>query len=419
MSNMKDEQQIKCPHCGGIVSINEVLVVQIEERLRSDIDKEKQSYVKEVDLRMAEIKKKEAEVKQLQESMDALLEKRVAETLSKEKAETLKKVREQVEGEKAEEMKIIQEDLKEKEEKLKKANEEALALRKERQKLESDKEEFEISLQRKLDEERGKIKEESSKVVAEQYQYTVAQLKKQLDDATKAKDELARKLEQGSQQLQGEVLELELENILKSEFPIDKIMPVPKGVNGADVVQEVYSRAGRSCGQIVWESKRTKSWKDEWVGKLKDDQRRAKAELAVIVSTVLPKDVDGFKYRDGVWICSTELVIPLAMALRSNLEALAMEKSMSVGKNEKMEVIYAYLTGAGFKQRVEAIVEAFSSMKQDIEKEKLAYQKIWAKREKQIEKVLINTIGLHGDLSGLAPLQEIKMLELGDEEEEV
>jgi hypothetical protein len=255
-----------------------------------------------------------------------------------------------------------------------------LALRKEKNKLEEDKQNFELEKQRQLDEERKKITEEASKKATEEQQYVIAQLKKQLTDATKAKDDLARKLEQGSQQTQGEVLELELEEILRAEFLNDEILPVPKG----------------------------------WIQKLKDDQRTIKADIAVIISTVLPEGIKGFAFRDGVWICDVKLSTALATALRINLESVTREKAMSVGKNEKMEILYAYLTGVEFKQRVEAIVEAFTSMDDGLRKERMAYEKIWSEREKQIKKVISNTVGMYGDLSGLVTLPPIPTLELGE-----
>jgi hypothetical protein len=269
---------------------------------------------------------------------------------------------------------------------------------------------------RQMEEAKRAIVEEATKKAAEEQQYVIAQLKKQLTDATKAKDDLARKLEQGSQQTQGEVLELALEELLKAEFPHDEIVPVPKGVSGADIIQKVKDRSGRECGKIVWESKKTKAWSEGWIQKLKDDQREIKADLAVIVSVVLPEDVKGFVFRDGVWICDIKLAVALATALRINLESLTREKAMSVGKNEKMEVLYNYLTGVEFKQRVEAIVEAFSSMDEGLRKERMAYEKIWSEREKQIKKVMNNTIGMYGDLSGLVTLPQIKRLELGEGE---
>lgn len=313
---------------------------------------------------------------------------------------------------------LLEERLAEKDLKLKEANENELEIRKEKNRLEEERKNFELEKQRQLDEARKVIEEEAGKKAVEAEKYKIAQLEKKISDVSKANDELKRKLEQGSQQTQGEVFELELEEILKSEFPTDEILPVPKGVNGADIIQKVNDRSGRFCGQIVWESKKAKNWVEGWVQKLKDDQRAVKAELAVIVSVVLPQNIETFKYHDGVWVCDIKLAVALATALRTNLEAVNREKEMAIGKNEKMDYIYSYLTGVEFRQKVEAIVEAFSGLKSGLEKEKMAYQKIWAEREKQIQKVINNTVGMYGDLSGLAPIQQIKMLELDEGEED-
>jgi hypothetical protein len=315
---------------------------------------------------------------------------------------------------KKDEKTLLEEQLFEKDKKLQEANQNEIEIRREKIQLEADKKEFELKIQRQLDEERKTIEKEAGEKAAEAEKYKIAQLEKKISDVSKANDELKRKLEQGSQQTQGEVLELELEEMLKAEFPTDEIAPVPKGVNGADIIQKVIDRSGRFCGQIIWESKKTKNWTEGWIAKLKDDQRAVKAELAVIVSAVLPEGVNGFDVRDGVWVCDIKMATALAMVLRKNLEAITAEKAMAVGKDKKMEIIYTYLTGVEFKQRIEAIVEGFSNLKSGLEKEKIAYQKIWAEREKQIEKVINNTVGMYGDLRGLASIQEIKMLELGE-----
>lgn len=208
---------------------------------------------------------------------------------------------------------MLQEQLDEKDAKLLLAKDNELTLRKEKNKLEEDKQNFELEKQRQLDEERKKIFEEAGKKASEEQQYVIAQLKKQLTDATVAKDNLARKLEQSSQQAQGEVLELKLEEILKAEFPYDEIMPVSKGITPVLMfIQKVLDRSDRVCGQIAWEFKKTKTWSESWIQKLKDDQRAIKADLAVIVSAVLPEDVKGFAFRDGVFICDIKLVANLA-----------------------------------------------------------------------------------------------------------
>lgn len=413
MSNK--EQNIKCPKCGESISIDDVLTRQITEEIKNELEVEQKAREQELENKSAELKKKELEIAEAQKSVDNLVAEKVQEKIATEKAEIVRASRLQAVKEKEAEMKILEEQLKEKDQKLSDVNAEALKLRMERQNLEVEKKEFELKIQRQLDEDRKTIEEEAGKKAAEAEQYKIAQLEKKISDANKANDDLKRKLEQGSQQSQGEVLELELEELLKAEFPMDEILPVPKGVNGADIIQKVYDRSGHLCGQIVWESKKTKNWTEGWIVKLKDDQRAIKAELAVIVSSVLPEGVKGFAPRDGVWVCDIKLAVGLALVLRANLEAVNREKAMAVGKDVKMEVIYGYLTGVEFRQRVEAIVEGFSNMKNGLDKEKMAYQKIWAEREKQIQKVINNTIGLYGDLSGLAPLQQIKMLELGEE----
>ena len=379
------------------------------EALKARVDRQKL----ESDKKNFELEK----IKQIEEERKKIEEDAFARAIKQSEISTIK-LKEQlmeVKKEKDVEKKMLEEKLAEKEDKLREASKKELEIRKEKNKLEEEKQSFELEKQRQSDEERKKIFEEAGKKATEEQQYVIAQLKKQLTDATKAKDDLARKLEQGSQQTQGEVLELELEEILKVEFPYDEILPVPKGVSGVDIIQKVLDRSGRLCGQIAWESKKTKTWSEGWVQKLKDDQRVIKADLAVIVSAVLPEDVKGFVFRDGVWICDIKLTIALATALRINLESITREKAMSVGKNEKMEILYAYLTGVEFRQRVEAIVEAFSNMDEGLKKERIAYEKIWSEREKQIKKVITNTVGMYGDLNGLVALPHIKTLELGEE----
>ncbi len=406
------EQKITCPKCGAAISIDEALTHQIEESVRTNFEADHQKKEAEINKKKKELDTQALQLEEDKKSHQIEINKKVAERLATEKVILWKQAQVEAGKEKEAEKKLLEAQLAEKDEKLRKANEQELALRQEKNKLEEDKRNLALEVQRRLDQERGKITEDAKKQASEEQQYQIAQLRKQLSDATKAKDELARKLEQGSQQTQGEVLELELEEVLKTEFPRDEIAPVPKGVKGADVVQKVFDRSGRLCGQIVWESKKTKAWSNGWVQKLKDDQRAIKAELAVIVSIALPDDIKGFAFRDGVWICSVALAPALGSALRVILESVTREKTMSVGKNEKMEVLYTYLTGVEFRQRVEAIVEAFTSMGEGLQKEKLAYEKIWAEREKQIKKVINNTVGMYGDLSGLVTLPTIKTLEL-------
>ncbi len=386
-----DTNKIICPKCGESISIDDVLSHKIEAKYKQEFAE------KEV---------------QLKETLGAQAKKMLAE----QSTEYKKRIKEQLEKDSALEKKQLEEQLAEKDGKLKEARQNELNLIKEKQKLKDEKDSFELEKARQLDEERTKIEEEASKKATEAKQSEIDQLNKKLSDATKAKDELARKLEQGSQQTQGEVQEIALEELLKSEFIYDDISPVPKGINGADVIQTVRTKTGVECGKIIWESKKTKLWTEGWIQKLKDDQRVVRADIAVIVSSVLPAGAKGIIQRDGVWICDIKLAVSIANALRQLLEAVSKEKLMAVGKDEKMEILYSYLTGTAFKQRIETIVETFSSMKSSLDKEKLYFEKSWAEKEKQIQKVIKNTVGIYGDLSGVVQLQKIEALELPEPE---
>jgi hypothetical protein len=215
--------------------------------------------------------------------------------------------------------------------------------------------------------------------------------------------------------LQGEVLEIELETTLRAKFPTDSIEPVPKGEFGGDVVQRVIGSMQQRCGTILWESKRTKTWQDGWLAKLRDDQRAAKAEIAIIVTQVLPKDVETFDLIDGVWVTSRRTMLPVAIALRQSLVELSLARQSGEGQQTKKEMIYQYLTGPRFRLRVEAIVEKFRDMQEDLEKERKTLTKLWAKREEQIRCVVEATAGMYGDLQGIAgkSLQEIEGLDHG------
>jgi hypothetical protein len=227
-------------------------------------------------------------------------------------------------------------------------------------------------------------------------------------------EELRRKSEQGSQQLQGEVMEAELEQVLAERFDHDIITRVQKGEFGGDVLQQVLSPSGIVCGTILWESKRTKNWSESWLAKLRQDQRAAKAEIAVIVSHMLPKGVTNFDLIDGVYVVSPQCIVPVATLLRKALLELTIARQSSEGRETKAALIYEYLTGPRFRQRIQAIVEAFSSMQDDLHAERRAIQKQWAKRETQLDRLMNSTVGMYGDLQGIAgrSLEEIEGLDV-------
>jgi len=287
--------------------------------------------------------------------------------------------------------------------------------------LRREKEEAEMEAQKKLLREEEKIREETKARVEEEHHLKDEEKDKKLNDALKQMEEMKRKMQQGSQQTQGEVLELELENTLKNSFPGDDIKPVAKGIRGADIIQIVRGADGKVYGSIVWEMKNTKNWTEGWVTKLKDDQRTLKANAAVLVSVVLPSEVKNFsayKYND-LWVTERRYIVGLATALRLNLRDVFLAKAASVGKSEKMEVLYGYLSSIEFKQRIEAIVEAFTLLQEDIEKEKRLFAAKWARQEKSIRKVIDQTHGMYGDLQSImgVALPQIKSLQLEDGEE--
>jgi len=388
---------IICPNCQFEIEVTEVLSAQ----LRTQLQKEFEADIRKKEAAIADREKEVTVAKAELATAEQDIGRRVNEQLAKERQqlseEALTKAREQV----TLEIRDKDQQLSEANTKLKAAQDAELTLRKERRELEEQKETLELTLSRRLDEERSKIREGAKKEAAEERELKDAEKDKLISDLTRQIDDLKRKSEQGSQQTQGEVLELSLENLLRQQFPFDEIVPVPKGVFGGDVVHTVRDASGLVCGTILWESKRTKTWSDQWLPKLRDDQRAAKAQLAILVSIELPKDVTTFRHIDGVWVTSYACAISLASALRAGMVEVAAARRAVDGRHDKMEFLYSYLSGPEFRHRVEGIVESFATLKADLEAEKRAMQRIWAKREKQLGRAIDNTTGMYGDLQGI------------------
>jgi hypothetical protein len=280
--------------------------------------------------------------------------------------------------------------------------------------LEQRKKNFELEVQRKMDEERLKIGGEAKKAAEEEYRLKIREREVTIDGMKKTIDELKRKSEQGSMQLQGEAQEVELDDLIKSTFRYDQVSRIGKGKDGADVLQEVCNDSGRSCGSILFESKRTKNWSEGWIEKAKGDRLEAKSDVVVIVTQAMPKDVSRIGLRDGVWVCDLQSAIGLATALREGILRLSEANRALAGKTEKMELVYSYLCSPEFEQRIQCIVDAFTSMRDGLDGEKRAINRIWAQREKEINKVLVNTAGMYGDLKGIIgrSLPMVRTLEL-------
>jgi len=411
------EPSIVCPTCKTEIKLTESLAAPLLESTRQQYEQRLALKESEVSQREAAIRQQRAELDKARESIDE----QVAVKLKAERAgiaaAEAKKAREALADEldRARQEKSASEALlKERDAKLAEARKNELELRQQRQRLEEEREQFELDKQRAIDAERTKIREAALRDADERARLKLAEKDKTIGDLQTKLQEALRKAEQGSQQLQGEVQELELESLLREKFPRDAIEPVPKGEHGGDVLQRVFSASGQRCGTILWESKRTKNWSDGWLPKLREDMRAAGAEVAVVVSQVLPKDTDSFSLIDGVWVTSFACAMPVAVALRHTLIEIAATRTASEGQQTKMEMVYRYLTGPRFRHRVHAIVEKFTDMQADLDKERKTMTRLWAKREEQIRGVIESTAGMYGDLQGIAgrTLQEIEGLTL-------
>lgn len=314
------------------------------------------------------------------------------------------------------EIKDLKDQLAERAKQLDESRKQELDLRKRQRELEERSRNLELEMARRLDEERNKIWQEAASKAAEETQLKLREKDMLLDRMRAQIEDLKKRAEQGPQERQGEAQELELEDQLRTRFPFDQIEPIKKGERGADILQTVQNRLGHACGTILWESKRAKNWSDTWVSKLKDDQRNAQADVAVIATAVLPQGIKHFGQKDGVWVVEYPLAEVLGVALRDMLIQVAGARQSLAGMNEKKDILYNYLSSPQFRQRIEAIIEAFTTMKTDLDAEKRAMERQWAKRQKQIEQVITNTAGMYGDLQGIIgnALPAVKTLELPD-----
>jgi len=382
---------------------------------------EKDKKLSEIQKQELELRKRERQLQEKEESFSKTFEQRENEL--KERFVTERRlIEEKIKKEAAEasclEVTDLKQQLEEKTKRLEETQQQELELRKRQREIEEKEKAFELKMSRQLDVERQQIRNKVTREFEENHRLKDLEKDKQLTGMRQQIEELKRKAEQGSQKLQGEILELELEQLLRDEFCFDEFESIASGIKGADILQTVKTQAGRVCGKILWETKRTKNWSDGWIQKLKDDQRAAKADLAVIVSEVLPQGFHHFRQIETIWVTDIPSAISLALALRTLLIQVARTKEIQTGKEEKKEIVYSYLTGPEFRNRVQAIMEGFIGMKKDLDAEKRAMETIWAKREKQIEKVVLNIAGMHGDLEGIAgtSLPAIKMLQLPVEE---
>lgn len=377
---------INCPYCKKEFELSDAFKHQIEETILAEEREKQKEYID-----------------------------KIAQDI---KLKTEKRVKDEMETQ----LKDTRNENSESKEKINKLSTELLDLTKLLRTLKEKDQQRDLEMQKQLIRERDALQKEIEKNVTEKAGVEIAEMRKQLDDTKKALEDAQRKAAQKSQQLQGEVFELELEAILKNTFHQDEIEPVGKGVSGADIRQLVKSPKGYNCGTILWELKRTKEWSEKWISKLKDDARSEKAMFCVIVSSILPKQAeDGLGIVDGVWLCNPKLIVPLAMILRRNLLDIGYQKAISHNKEEKSEFLYTYITSHEFQQQVESILEVYQQMQEQIQKERLSFERSWKQRETQVQKILLGTANIIGSMQGVvgASMPPIKGLELPQLDEEI
>lgn len=392
---------IKCPNCGNEFEPNESLREEVKKELREE---------------MKDWKKKQEEAFIAQ----------IGEERKKIQQETELAIRKSITSDYENRLRLLDQTNKDNEEKLKLARQQQLEYLKKEQELKTKEEELELSVQKKVLAEREKLAEEIRKLEDQriaaketEFQLRLKEMEEKLEAQRRLAEEMKRKAEQGSMQLQGEVQEIALEEMLAATFPFDIISEVGKGVRGADCIQTVRNQFGQECGKIIYESKRTTSFSNEWIEKLKSDMRNLGAEIAVIVTKAMPKDMDCFGIRDGVWICSFGEVKALSTVLRDGVIRVFNAAKNQENKGDKMHLLYDYLTSSEFAEQWKAIREGFLSMKMSIQRERDAMEKLWKAREKQLEKVLLSAAHVRGSIEGIGGMNsvDLNLLEEGNDEE--
>ncbi len=413
---MSNETKITCPNCGQEIDVNNVISHNLEEEFKKKYNakwvEEKKKYQDEVD----KLEKQKQEIEVLRENQDALVAEKLAYAVKTEKEKFEKLIKTQLQEEQSERIALIEKELQEKSEQVKELNRAKAEIEQIKREKAELKEAIEAESAKVLNEKINEEKEKIRKSEHDKNEMVVAELQKQLDDQRRLTEEMKRKQEQGSMQLQGEVQELAIEEWLMSNFPLDTIDEIKKGDRGADCVQVVHTRTTQNCGTIYYESKRTKNFEPKWLEKLRDDIRAKGANIGVLVTDAFPKNMERMGMVEGIWICSFEEFKGLCFVLRESIVQLSLVVASQENKGEKTLMLYEFLISNEFRLQVEAIVEGFTQMQADLISEKRSIMGHWKKREKQIEKVLLNTNYMYNSIKGIAgsAIQPIKTLELPD-----
>lgn len=416
--------QIKCPSCGSEIDVETIIAAELEQKYARDFQRKLLEAEQGHKARQLELEKAQQQFEEKKKRENEIFQNRLAEEKRKMQQSVEESLRKTIHADYENKLQLAEQGMKEQEERLKTARQKEMEYLQKEKMLQQKEEDLELQVQRQLLEGREKLKlqlqkEQSERLSLKEQEHLLRtrELEKQLEDQKKLVDEMKRKAEQGSMQMQGEVQELLLEEMLKTTFPFDEIAEVGKGVRGADCIQMVRNNFGQECGKIIYESKRTKDFSQEWIEKLKTDMRQLGADVAVIVTQAMPKGMDCFGERDGVVICGFQEVRSVALLLRSGILKVSDVRKSGENKGDKMVMLYDYLTGSEFGEQWKAIREGFLNMKLSIQKERDAMEKLWKAREKQLEKVLLNAAHIHGSVEGIAGADTVNLnlLDEGDE----
>jgi hypothetical protein len=400
---------INCPNCQHKFEPGDAFMKDFETQARQKMAAEWQKLKSEVDKDKLLLQQQKDLLEKQQQQQETEIQQRLNVERQKLQQQLQDSIRKSVASDFENQLKLLQQAYNEKEEKLKLARQKEFDFLQKEQKIQQKEEELEIELQKRVNEERERMSKEirdleNQKLQQQETEWRLklAEKEKQLEDQKKLADEMRKKAEQGSMQLQGEVQELLLEDLLRTGFPFDKVVPVGKGVKGADCIQVICNPFGNECGKIIYESKRTSNFSNDWIDKLKADMLLKQADIAVIVTQTLPKDMERFGERDGVYICTFSEVRSLACVLRTSILKVFQITKNQENKGDKMTLLYDYLTSNEFSDQWRAIREGFMSMRMSIQKERDAMERLWKSREKQLEKVLLNATHIRGSIEGIA-----------------
>lgn len=415
---------IKCPSCATVFDVENVLSADVEQKLKQQYEKQWQQSLAQINTDKKKLEEDQRLFEEKRRKENELFQQKLQQEKLKLETELQQQLRKSISADFENQLRILQQNAAENEEKLKQARQKELDFLRKEQELKNKEAELELQTERRLQEERSKLTEEirkieHQKVEARENDLLLRQkeLEKQLEDQKRLAEEMKRKVEQGSMQLQGEVQELALEEMLKAAFPFDVVCEVGKGVKGADCILTIRNNFGQECGRIIFESKRTKDFGTDWIEKLKADMRAEGADLGVIVTQAMPRGMDRFGDKDGIWVCSFQEAKALVNVLRDGVIRIFNATKKHENKGDKMHLLYDYLTSNEFAEQWKAVREGFLSMKLSIQKERDAMEKLWKAREKHLEKVLLNAAYIKGSIEGIAGQDTID-LALDDEMEQ-